>query len=51
MNVSLDQPWTGEASFGVINLGLAGERGFEGDDTTLLHPDVDEFARRPIGKT
>jgi hypothetical protein len=44
MNVSLDQPRTGEASFGVINLGLASERVLEGDDTTLLHPDIDEFA-------
>ena len=44
MNVGLDQPRTGEASLGVINLGLARERMLEGNDTTLFHPDIDEFA-------
>src|SRR5262249_18709443 len=44
MNVGLDQPRTGEASLGVINLGLASESALEGDDTTLFHPDIDEVA-------
>jgi hypothetical protein len=51
MDVGLDQPRTGEASLGVINLGLASERGLEGDDATSFHPNVDEFVRWPIGKT
>jgi hypothetical protein len=44
MNVGLDQPRTGEASLGVINLGFASERVLEGDDATLFHPNIDEFA-------
>jgi hypothetical protein len=43
--VGFDQPGTGEASLGVINLGLASERGLEGDNTALFHPDIDELAR------
>src|SRR5262245_54109987 len=38
MNMGLDQPRTGEASPGVVNLGLASERVLEGDDTTLSAP-------------
>ena len=45
MDVSFDQPRTGEASLGVENLGLASKRVFEGNDTALFHPDIDEFAR------
>jgi hypothetical protein len=45
MDVGLDQPRTGEASLGVINLSSASERVLEGDDTALFHPDIDELAR------
>ena len=44
MNVGLDQPRTGEASLGVVNLGLASECELEDDDRTLFRPDIDEFA-------
>ena len=45
MDVGFDQPRTGEASLGVINLGFASERVLEGDDTAVFHPNIDGLAR------
>src|SRR5262249_7773088 len=51
MGVGLDQPRTGQASLRAVDFRLGDEAVLDRDDAALVHADVEQPARRPVGKT